>query len=145
MVKIHLPPGRRSCVFVVVVNPLGPHQLETCLASIQASGSVDRSERRLARRTNFPMKRVNHSVEYKSDDGACTNQAESYFSRLRKMISGQHHHVSARHLHAYAAHAAWMEDHRKLDNGALAKRAVSLCLEAPVSRNWKGRWQRSLP
>jgi transposase-like protein len=29
---------------------------------------------------SYPMKRVNHSVEYKSEDGACTNQAESYFS-----------------------------------------------------------------
>ena len=33
--------------------------------------------------------------------------------------SGQHHHVSPQYLHQYAAHAAWMEDHRRLDNGAL--------------------------
>jgi hypothetical protein len=28
-------------------------------------------------------KRINHSVAF-SDDGACTNQAESYFARLRR-------------------------------------------------------------
>ena len=45
-----------------------------------------------------------------------TNQAESFLSRLRRMVDGQHHHVSPQHLHQYAAHAAWMEDHRRLDN-----------------------------
>jgi hypothetical protein len=29
------------------------------------------------------------------------------------MVRGQHHHVSPRYLAAYAAHAAWMEDHRR--------------------------------
>jgi transposase-like protein len=84
--------------------------------------------------------RINHSEAY-SDEG-CTNQAESFFSRLRKMIDGQHHHVSARHLHAYAAHAAWIEDHRRLDNGALAFRALGLALNNSKSAQWSGYWQR---
>jgi ISXO2-like transposase domain len=37
---------------------------------------------------SYPMKRVNHSVEFKSDDGSRTNQAESYFSRLRRSEFG---------------------------------------------------------
>lgn len=37
--------------------------------------------------------RINHSEAF-SWDGACTNQAESYFSRLRRAVAGQHHHVS---------------------------------------------------
>lgn len=61
----------------------------------------------------FVAHRINHSEAY-ALDGKDTNQVESYFSRLRRMIGGQHHHVSARHLHQYAAHAAWMEDHRRL-------------------------------
>jgi transposase-like protein len=28
---------------------------------------------------SYPMKRVNHSTEFKADDGGCTNQAESFF------------------------------------------------------------------
>jgi transposase-like protein len=89
----------------------------------------------------FSAKRINHSVAF-MDDGVCTNQAESYFSRLRRMVGGQHHHVSARYLHQYANHAAWMEDHRRLDNGALCHRALGLALGHPVSRQWKGYWQR---
>jgi len=65
-------------------------------------------------------------------------QAESYFSRLRRMVGGQHHHVSARYLHQYAHEAAWKEDHRRLSNGALADRTLKLALAHPVSRDWKG-------
>ena len=42
----------------------------------------------------FPIKRVNHAVEYKADDGACTNQAESFFSRARRSEIGIHHHIA---------------------------------------------------
>ena len=43
---------------------------------------------------HYDMKRVNHSIEFKSDDGACTNAAESYFSRLRRSEIGIHHRIS---------------------------------------------------
>jgi transposase-like protein len=91
----------------------------------------------------FPVSRINHSEAY-CKDGACTNQAESYFSRLRRMVQGQHHFVSPRHLHQYAAHAAWLEDHRREDNGTITKRIVGLGLAHGVSRNWKGYWQGSV-
>jgi transposase-like protein len=86
--------------------------------------------------------RINHSEAY-SLNGICTNQVESYFSRLRRMVRGQHHHVSARHLHAYANQAAWIEDHRRLSNGVLAHRVVGLAMAHPVSRNWCGYWNRA--
>jgi transposase-like protein len=89
----------------------------------------------------WTVNRINHSVAYSKDD-ACTNQAESFFSRLRRMIDGQHHTVSPQYLHQYATHAAWIEDNRRLDNGALANRALGLALGHGVSRNWKGYWQR---
>jgi ISXO2 transposase-like protein len=86
--------------------------------------------------------RVNHTEAY-SDNGICTNQVESYFSRLRRMVEGQHHHVSPQYLHQYAGEAAWKEDHRRLDNGALTIRALRLSLAYPKSRNWCGYWQRA--
>jgi transposase-like protein len=89
----------------------------------------------------FPTKRINHQVAY-SLNGACTNQAESFLARLRKMIDGQHHHVSPQYLYQYANHAAWMEDHRRMDNGQLYNAAAKLALSSPVSRIWKGYWQR---
>ena len=39
---------------------------------------------------HYDMRRINHSVAF-SKDGACTNQAESFFSRLRRAEIGTHH------------------------------------------------------
>lgn len=89
----------------------------------------------------FSTYRINHREAY-SLNGACTNQAESFLARLRRMVEGQHHHVSPQYLHQYASHAAWLEDHRRLHNGALMHRAANLALTHPVSRIWKGYWQR---
>ncbi|MGC1259954.1 MAG: IS1595 family transposase, partial [Jannaschia helgolandensis] len=74
--------------------------------------------------------RVNHSEIY-SDHGKHTNMVESYFSRLRRMVEGQHHGVSAKYLHQYANHAAWMEDNRRTDNGTLAQLVVSNAMGSP--------------
>jgi hypothetical protein len=41
----------------------------------------------------FVMQRLNHQIGY-SIDGACTNGAESYFSRLRRGELGHHHHIA---------------------------------------------------
>ena len=91
--------------------------------------------------SGFELKRVNHSEAY-SENGVHTNLAESYFSRLRRMIRGQHHAVSGKYLGAYAVHAAWLEDHGKESNSALANRLIADALATPVSRTWSGYWQR---
>ena len=91
----------------------------------------------------FPaVGRINHSESYVTEE-ANTNQAESYFSRLRRMVDGQHHHVSARYLYQYAAEAAWKENNRRLPNGDAFRRTLSLSLGSPVSRQWKGYWERN--
>jgi hypothetical protein len=81
----------------------------------------------------FDLRRVNHSEAY-SENGVNTNLAESYFSRLRRMIRGQHHAVSGKYLASYARHAAWLEDHSSESNGALADRLIRAALTVPVSR-----------
>ncbi|NOX96386.1 MAG: IS1595 family transposase [Alphaproteobacteria bacterium] len=89
----------------------------------------------------FPVGRINHSEAY-SLNGVHTNWVESYFSRLRRMVRGQHHHVSAKYLHAYATHSAWLEDHRYQSNGKLAGRVIKNVMASPVSRQWAGYTQR---
>ncbi len=89
----------------------------------------------------YEMRRINHSVAF-SQDGACTNQAESYFSRLRRAELGQHHHISGKYLGFYAAEMAWREDTRRIANGALHQAATSAALGHAVSQVWAGYWQR---
>lgn len=90
----------------------------------------------------FDTRRINHSVAYSLDD-ACTNQAESFFSRLRRMEVGTHHHIAGPYLASYAAEASWREDNRRLDNGSQAMTLTAAAMDAPVSRSWKGYWQRA--
>lgn len=91
---------------------------------------------------SYIMGRINHSEAY-SADGANTNAVESYFSRLRRMVTGQHPGVSPKYLHQYSAHAAWLEDRRRRSNGENAFAAIGNALQHSVSRNWKGYWQRA--
>ncbi len=88
----------------------------------------------------FPIKRINHQEAY-SKDGACTNQAESFFSRLRRAEIGTHHHIAGKYLGAYAAEMAWREDCRREANGTQFAMTIAAVAIAPQSRNWSGYWQ----
>ncbi|WP_116083183.1 IS1595 family transposase [Tropicimonas sp. IMCC34011] len=90
---------------------------------------------------HFPIKRINHKEAY-SKDGACTNQAESFFSRLRRAEIGTHHHIAGRYLHAYAAEMAWREDMNRVANGTQFAMAAGAAAVAPKSEAWCGYWQR---
>jgi hypothetical protein len=90
----------------------------------------------------WPTYRINHSEAY-SLDGANTNAVESFFARLRRMVTGQHHGVSHKYLHQYAGHAAWLEDHRRRSNGVNAFGTVTDAMKASVSTAWAGYWQRN--
>jgi transposase-like protein len=89
----------------------------------------------------YVTKRIDHSVCY-SDGEACTNQAESFFSRIRRAEIGIHHHIAGPYLNSYAAEMAWREDNRRVSNGAQYLSITNAALKHPVSRQWKGYWQR---
>lgn len=91
----------------------------------------------------FLTKRINHSEAY-SDGEACTNQAESFFSRLRRAEIGIHHHVAGPYLGAYASEMAWRENNRRVSNGEQYLMTTDAALQHPVSRQWKGYWQRAM-
>lgn len=90
----------------------------------------------------FLTKRINHSVEYANGE-ISTNMAESFFSRLRRAEIGQHHHIAGKYLAAYAMEMAWREDNRRVSNGEQFLLATGVALAHPVSRQWKGYWERS--
>lgn len=89
---------------------------------------------------SFDTRRVNHSVEYVAEDGANVNQAESWFSRLRRAEYGVHHRISGRHLQQYANEMAWREDHRREPNGLQWRRITGAALRHPMSETWRGYW-----
>jgi transposase-like protein len=91
----------------------------------------------------FEMKRINHEQAY-SMDGACTNWAEEFFSRMRRAEIGHHHHIAGAYLLRYAQEASWREDNRRSSNGEQVNRLASLALNNKASVDFSGYWQRHL-
>lgn len=61
----------------------------------------------------FDMMRVDHSYAFSANQ-ACTNNAESFFSRMRKSHSGLHHQMTPKYLRKYACELAWRLDFKDL-------------------------------
>jgi hypothetical protein len=89
------------------------------------------------------MKRINHQEAY-SMDGACTNWAEEYFSRLRRAEAGHQHHIAGVCLLRYAQESSWREDYRRVSNGDQTYRVAGLAMRKAVSPDLTGYWQRHI-
>lgn len=133
--------GGRTVPFVFKAE----HQaLGTIMQRVQLGSSVhaDEAAHWDVLHARYLTRRINHQDAY-SDGEACTNQAESWFSRLRRSEIGIHHHIAGPYLAAYAGEMAWREDHRRVSNGEQYLNMAAAALAHPVSRQWKGYWQRS--
>ena len=146
--------GKRQCV--VVIRERDGKVLPAAFRSESAALSFIRN--RVARETEimvdestawndlatrYVVKTINHQLAY-SADGACTNGAESFFSRMRRAEQGHHHHISGVYLGRYAQESAWREDHRRVDNGGQVRGVVALALAAKPSVDFSGYWQRAV-
>ena len=89
----------------------------------------------------FEVKRINHQEAY-SLDGASTNWAEEYFSRLRRAEIGIHHHIAGAYLLRYAQESSWREDNRRVSNGDQVSRVAALAMKGGKSVDFTGYWQR---
>jgi transposase-like protein len=93
--------------------------------------------------SRYEMKRINHEEAY-SLDGACTNWAEEFFSRMRRGEIGHHHHIAGPYLLRYAQEASWREDNRRISNGEQVNRIAGLAMAAKQSVDFCGYWQRHI-
>ncbi len=89
----------------------------------------------------FEVKRINHEEAY-SMDGACTNWAEEFFSRMRRAEIGIHHHIAGAYLLRYAQESSWREDNRRVSNGEQVTRLAGLAMKRKTSVDFTGYWQR---
>lgn len=88
-----------------------------------------------------PVRQVNHRRNYRDDNGNNQNQAESYFSRMRRLLIGQIHKNSPKFLINYANEIAWREDNRRESSLDQFRQVVIRCLWSPPSRDWAKYWQ----
>jgi transposase-like protein len=89
----------------------------------------------------FELHRINHQEAYSTPE-SCTNQAESFFSRMRRGELGHHHHVAGPYLLRFAQEAAWREDNRRVANGDQVARVAALALASKPSVDFTGYTQR---
>lgn len=145
--------GKRRCVFVireregrtvpVIIKSENTDAIETAMLkhiSRDALIHADENPAYDAIHGLYQMERINHSVCY-SSPSSCTNNAESWFSRLRRAELGQHHKMAGKYLHAYANEMAHREDYRREDNGTVFEDVLKRCLKSKASSDWSGYWQ----
>ena len=76
----------------------------------------------------YPMRRIKHSVEFWRP-GISTNNAECFFSVLRRAERGIYHHIAGTYFEAYANEVAWRSDRRRADTKTVFE---DLCALATV-------------
>lgn len=79
---------------------------------------------------------VNHSKEFSTDSGVNQNQAESFFSRMRRSCIGIYHRITPRYMLDYAAEMAWREDMRRKDTEDQLRSLIRRVFKAGVSSDW---------
>lgn len=79
---------------------------------------------------------VNHSTEFSTDSGINQNQAESFFSRMRRATIGIYHRITPRYMLDYASEIAWREDVRRDDTNQQMRDLFSRVCTAGVSMDW---------
>jgi transposase-like protein len=134
--------GKRKVV--VIIRERGGNSVPAVFGSESAAASFIKA--RVAKGTTVHADEAAswdglHQEAY-SLDGACTNMAEEYFSRLRRGEIGIHHHIAGAYLLRYAQESSWREDNRRTSNGDQVNRITGLALKRGKSVDFTGYWQR---
>ena len=134
--------SRRTLTYVLHnENPTGIAQIANVAIERGSEVHSDEANAYDNLHANYDMRRVNHSVEYLSEAGACSNQAESYFARFRRMERGVIHRMGNLYLSNYANEIAYREDTRRWSNGAIFHDITEKCMKTIQSNEWTGYWQ----
>ena len=86
----------------------------------------------------YDRKCVEHAKEFSTDDGVNENQAESFFSRLRRAEYGTYHGMRPKYLFDYTQEFAWREDVRRFTEGEKVADLFRRISSNGLSRWWRG-------
>jgi hypothetical protein len=68
--------------------------------------------------------------------------ARTWRSRFFLADPSRRNQHSPPYLNAYSSEMAWREDYRRVSNGGQYLALATAAAHYPVSRQWKGYWQR---
>jgi len=86
---------------------------------------------------------VQHSKEFRSDDGVDDNQAESFFSRLRRAEYGVFHGFRPNYLVDYSNEFAWREDVRRESTLDRFEGLLKMCTR-PQKTRWFSKYHQGI-
>lgn len=89
----------------------------------------------------YDHKCVEHAKEFSTPDGVNENQAESFFSRMRRSEYGTFHGFRPKYLFDYAQEFAWREDVRRYTEGEKIADLFRQLFANGLSKWWRGYWQ----
>ena len=89
----------------------------------------------------YDHRTVPHAEMFSTEDGVNDNQAESYFSRLRRYVLGVAHRIEPKYLGDIAAEMAWREDTRRFSQREIITDLLSVTFKHGLSKWWRGYWQ----
>ena len=93
---------------------------------------------------HFDAKTINYSEAFarRDPDGVlvCTNQAESFHSRVRRAEIGIHHHIAGPYAHDYTDEMAWRETYRRKTAKEQLEMLLTACLTTKSDRRWRTYW-----
>ena len=139
---VHYLGSKRTLTYVLHnENPTGIRQIANTAIALGSTVHTDEANAYDNLHAHYDMRRVNHSIEYLSENGACSNQAESFFARLRRMEKGVIHKMSNLYASNYANEIAYREDTRRWANGAIFNDIIQKCMQILPSNEWTGYWQ----
>lgn len=84
---------------------------------------------------------VEHAVEFSTIDGINDNQAESYFSRLRRHVLGVAHRIEPKYMADIAIEMAWREDMRRSTEREKLGALFHAIFTNGLSQWWRCYWQ----
>lgn len=130
--------------FVTILNAETAEQVRASILKMVASGSTIMTDESSAyswlESAGYQHEVVNHQHEFSTPDGINENQAESYFSRLRRFVLGVSLRIEPKYMLDYATEMAWREDMRRETEGQ--KNQSLLCgLLKPHYSKWRGYFQ----
>lgn len=89
----------------------------------------------------FDHHTVEHSKEFATIDGINSNQAECYYSRLRRHVIGVSHRIEPKYTLDTASEMAWRHDVRRMSQRKRLADLLKRINTSGLSRHWRGYFQ----
>lgn len=143
--ELHAEPGKGACktITAICMAENQTYALDLAKHFIEPGSTVMTDENPAYTQFSkwFDHKVVNHAVEFSTPDGVNENQAESYFSRLRRYILGVAHRIQPKYMADIASEMSWREDTRRNTQRERLNFLLGAIKANGRSKWWRGYWQ----